>query len=258
MVTAPSMHATMPSTLASAPAAMAGTGCPANATLHVSTADIKAARRVPSTLSRMTGGLFLYIVMAPSMHAIVASIFAGSALAAAGGSGAEATAVSCTGAASNVASIAASTADCVISASSLNMFETSPTKPSNRSTSGPFKRPLPNAGPPRCLSINPISVRIFCFLPSVLEVTVNGLGSSTSGATGSGAISCATTGSGTGSGFGGGGKGVVSCATTGSGTGSGVGGVGVDCSTLASSTGAGAGVFPPFNFFCRLSINFCL
>mmetsp|Transcript_762 Transcript_762/g.1848 ORF Transcript_762/g.1848 Transcript_762/m.1848 type:complete len:242 (-) Transcript_762:930-1655(-) len=241
MVTAPSMHATMPSTLASAPAAMAGAGCPANATLHVSTADIKAARRVPSTLSRMTGGLFLYIVMAPSMHAIVASIFVGSALTAAGGSGAEATAVSCTGAASNVASIAASTADCVISASSLNMFETSPTKPSNRSTSGPFKRPLPNPGPPRCLSINPISVRIFCFLPSELEVTVNGLGSSTSGATGSGAISCAT---------------------TGSGTGSGAGGVGVDCSTLASSTGAGAGagagVFPPFNFFCRLSINFCL
>mmetsp|Transcript_9116 Transcript_9116/g.22636 ORF Transcript_9116/g.22636 Transcript_9116/m.22636 type:complete len:304 (-) Transcript_9116:1058-1969(-) len=204
IVTAPSMHATMPSMLASALAATGGAGCPAKATLQVSTAACKAARRVTRTLSRMVGGLLLYMVMAPSMQAIVLSMLAGSALALGAGaaSGVETTGAAGTGVASTTAGVAltASALGSAFCASSFNIFVSSSTKPSKRSTSGPFKRPLPNPGPPRCFNINPIKVRRFCCLTSSLEVTLTGLGSSTTGAgassgVGSGGVvlACGTT-----------------------------------------------------------------
>eukprot|EP00539_Tryblionella_compressa_P022148 CAMPEP_0178888104 /NCGR_PEP_ID=MMETSP0747-20121128/16989_1 /TAXON_ID=913974 /ORGANISM="Nitzschia punctata, Strain CCMP561" /LENGTH=166 /DNA_ID=CAMNT_0020557383 /DNA_START=259 /DNA_END=757 /DNA_ORIENTATION=+ len=47
----------------------------ARISLQVSTAETKAARKVTRTLDCSSGGLFLYIVMAPSIHAIVLSMF---------------------------------------------------------------------------------------------------------------------------------------------------------------------------------------
>jgi len=114
----------------------------------------------------MAGGLFVYIVIAPSIHAIVVSMFIVSTLIPAASTGiGSSTEGDMTG---SVALIKGLSTVCASLDSALSRFVISPTKPSNRSISCPFRRPLPNPGPPRCFNVSPISVRIFCFICSGL------------------------------------------------------------------------------------------